>query len=204
MRTVEQQAATATQSQSDSPATQRLVIRVKFVSEEPTPAPLQKRLSKGGLLAVVGVVAIVLGWTGITLLTSEPTTAPAATKTTQAARPQPQPIAPVQPAEPPAVRQPDAPPTPVHEVIPEVPQSALNTIRGTVRVAVLVTIDDSGTVLSATADDPGPSRYFERLSLEAAKKWTFTPASSDEQRRMLLKFNYTRIGVSAHAESPQQ
>jgi TonB family protein len=110
---------------------------------------------------------------------------------------EPEPAPPVDP-EPPRP-QPDAPLSAVNEVAPKVPQSALNTISGTVRVSVRVTVDNGGNVVDATADDGGPSRYFERLSVDAAKKWTFTPASSEGQRTMLVKFNFTREGVTAQA-----
>lgn len=89
--------------------------------------------------------------------------------------------------------------SPIQEVIPSVPRSALDTIRGTVRVSVRVTINEQGAVVAASADDPGPSRYFERLALEASRKWTFTPARMQEPRTMLLRFNFTRDGASARA-----
>lgn len=62
-------------------------------------------------------------------------------------------------------------------------------------------VDKDGTVLIATADEPGPSRYFERLAVEASKKWTFTPADSEAQRIMLVRFNFTRAGTTARANS---
>jgi TonB family protein len=70
-------------------------------------------------------------------------------------------------------------------------------------VSIRVIVDKDGTVIAAAADDPGPSRYFERLSLEAAKKWTFTPAESQAQRVMLVRFNFTREGTTARAHPPQ-
>jgi TonB family protein len=88
-------------------------------------------------------------------------------------------------------------------VIPDVPRSAQKTIRGTVRVSVRVIVDREGTVLAATADDPGPSRYFERLAIQASKKWTFAPTDSEEQRIMLVRFNFTRAGTIARANSLQ-
>jgi TonB family protein len=88
-------------------------------------------------------------------------------------------------------------------VIPDVPRSARETIRGTVRVSVRVTVDKEGTVLVATADDPGPSRYFERLATEASRKWKFAPTDSGEQRTMLVKFNFKRAGTTARADSLQ-
>jgi TonB family protein len=99
--------------------------------------------------------------------------------------------------------QPDAPLSPINEAIPSVPQSALQTIRGTVRVTIRVIIDKQGTVVAATSDIPGPSRYFERLSLEAARKWTFTPADTEDPRVMQVRFHYTREGVTARANPPQ-
>lgn len=60
-------------------------------------------------------------------------------------------------------------------------------------------IDKGGTVVAATADDPGPSRYFERLAVEASRKWTFTPANTEEQRTLLLDFSFTRAGATARA-----
>jgi hypothetical protein len=64
-----------------------------------------------------------------------------------------------------------------------------------------VIVDKKGTVLAATADDPGPSRYFERLAIEASKKWTFAPTDSEEQRTMLLSYNFTRAGTTARANA---
>lgn len=87
----------------------------------------------------------------------------------------------------------------IQEVVPEVPLSARRTIRGRVRVAVRVIVEQDGTVFAALADDPGPSRYFERLAVDAAKKWTFAPASSDEQRLMQVRFVFTRDGTTASA-----
>jgi TonB family protein len=88
-------------------------------------------------------------------------------------------------------------------VIPEVKRSARETIRGTVRVSVRVIVDQEGSVLAATADDPGPSRYFERLAIQASKKWTFAPTDSEEQRIMLVRFAFTRAGTTARASSLQ-
>ena len=100
-------------------------------------------------------------------------------------------------------KQPDASPLIISEVIPDVPRNARETIRGTVRVSVRVIVDKEGTVLVATADDPGPSRYFERLAIQASKKWKFAPTDSGEQRIMLVRFNFRRAGTTARADSLQ-
>jgi TonB family protein len=83
--------------------------------------------------------------------------------------------------------------------MPEVPRAASQTIRGRVKVSVRVIVDRDGTVFAALADNPGPSRYFERLAMEAAKKWTFPPADTEAQRLVLLRFEFTRDGTTARA-----
>ena len=182
---------------SDTPPTNRLVIRIKLPKQGTPPAPARSRLRNGALLLILGPVAALLIWGGISIFSSEPTPAPAPAPST------PAPVVSVAPPVEPEVQlQPDAPPTPVNEVVPAPSPGARNTIRGTIRVTVRVTIDKQGAVLAATADEPGPSRYFERLSLEAARKWTFTPASSEEQRVMLVRFYFKRSGTTARASSP--
>jgi TonB family protein len=99
--------------------------------------------------------------------------------------------------------EPDEAPSPVKEVLPVVPRSALQTIRGTIRVSVRVIVDKEGTVIAATPIDPGPSRYFERLAIGASKKWTFAPAHAEAQRTVLVRFNFTREGTTARANPLQ-
>ena len=52
---------------------------------------------------------------------------------------------------------------------------------------------------NALLKDPGPSSYFARLAKEAAKKWTFAPADEPDTREWLLRFEFTRGGVTAGA-----
>jgi len=183
----------ATETPTDTPSTDRLVIRIKLApKEEPVPPPPSARSNKGAMALAAGVVAVLLGWFGIGNLRSDPPP-PAVTAKAPSTAPVPTPV------EPEVQQQPDAPPSAVNEVIPDVPKSALNTIRGTIRVVVRVDIDQQGTVVAATSADSGPSRYFERLSIEASKKWTFTPANADDQRVMLVQFNFTRGGAMANA-----
>jgi TonB family protein len=85
------------------------------------------------------------------------------------------------------------------EVMPTVAQSALDTVRGTIRVALRVDIDREGAVVAVTSEEPGPSRYFERRCIDAAKKWAFAPAQTDEPRSMRIRFAITRSGVTASA-----
>jgi TonB family protein len=87
----------------------------------------------------------------------------------------------------------------IHEVIPTVPQGARLTVSGTVRVSVRVIIDPDGTVFAALTEQPGPSRYFERLAIDAAKQWTFAPAETGAQRIAVVRFAFTRDGATARA-----
>lgn len=206
------------ESQSGTPPARRLVVRIKIPKGTP-PAPVERRLNRGALLLTLVAAAGLLIWVGVSLLRTDPAPAPAATVTvptpapSEAApviteEPVPEPAAEAVEArsakvEPPARPRADAPPSPVKEVIPNVPRSARETIRGTIRVSIRVILDKEGAVLAATADEPGPSRYFERLSVEAAKKWIFTPADRGEQRVMLVRFYFKRSGTSARASSLQ-
>jgi TonB family protein len=92
----------------------------------------------------------------------------------------------------------DASPSVVHEQIPIVPRSALETIHGHVKVAVLVIVDPSGNVVDALLENPGPSSYFARVAREAARKWKFAPADTQDSREWLLRFEFTRGGTTGH------
>jgi len=94
-----------------------------------------------------------------------------------------------------------APPSTVHEVMPDVPLRAQRTIRGHIKVWVRVIVNQDGSVFAATPDRAGSSRYFERLALEAAKKWTFPPADTPAERLMQIHFDFSREGTTARAVS---
>jgi TonB family protein len=103
------------------------------------------------------------------------------------------------------VARPASVPSPVlHQEIPDVPRSARDTIRGRINVVVRVTVDRSGKVVSAALENPGPSRYFARLALAAAKKWKFAPADQQSSRKWVLQFQFTRGRTTAHATPQRQ
>jgi TonB family protein len=84
------------------------------------------------------------------------------------------------------------------QVVPDVPQSARDTIRGTVRVSVRLSVDTAGNVTEAELDLPGPSKYFARLALEAAQQWKFDPPKMQGQNVLsdwLLNFQFTGQGT---------
>jgi len=64
----------------------------------------------------------------------------------------------------------------VQQVLPDAPQKARDTIQGKVRISVKVHVDESGRVIQAAFDSPGPSQYFAGLALKAAQLWKFAPA----------------------------
>ncbi len=91
----------------------------------------------------------------------------------------------------------------LRQVIPDVPWSARRTIRGHIKVWVRVIVDPDGSVFAAVLDRTGPSRYFQRLALDAAKKWTFPSVSasvSTPSRRLIqVRFDFGRDGTSGRA-----
>jgi len=188
------------ESQPESLPLRRLVVRVKIPVEGPPPAPVKPPLNRTALLLTAVAIAALLAWLGVRIFRAEPGEVPAAA-TERPAIVQPQPPAPI-PASPevaPAVSdQPSSQPSSaINEVIPDVSRNALNTISGTIRVSIRVIVAKDGSVIAATADESGPSRYFARLATEAAKQWTFGPSDSQERRVKLLRFYFKRAGVTA-------
>lgn len=84
----------------------------------------------------------------------------------------------------------------IHRVVPDAPQSALDTIRGTVRVSIKVSVTPSGDVSVATIDSPGPSRYFAKLAQQAAQQWKFAPTSGTAGD-WILRFEFSNTGAKA-------
>ena len=93
-----------------------------------------------------------------------------------------------------------APRVGIHQEFPDVPQQVRQNIHGHLRVAVRVIIDKDGSVFAALIDQPGSSRYFERLAIEAAKKWTFPAADTEASRLKLVRFDFTRDGTTGQAD----
>jgi TonB family protein len=85
----------------------------------------------------------------------------------------------------------------VREVMPDVSASARATITGKVKVKVRVQVDPAGNVTATDFDSPGPSKYFARAALQAAKRWKFVPADASGQaaREWVLRFEFGRSGT---------
>lgn len=88
----------------------------------------------------------------------------------------------------------------VQQVMPEVIPSARRTIQGRIRVRVNVNVGPDGGVKNATLEAAGPSKYFARVALEAARRWKFVSTENkSEERKWTLQFSFTRERTSATA-----
>ena len=180
---------------------------------KPTPSMATSRNPRALLATALGVVVILaLGWTGLRMVRSHQTPAPPpasespASQTAGAAAPAAADgREPVSRALPPKTgRSSLSTPQPaLIEVIPDVPQTARRTITGHINVWVRVIVDQDGSVFAATADKGGPSRYFQRLAIDAARKWTFPPVDAQPRRLMEIRFEFTRDGTSGRAVTVQ-
>jgi TonB family protein len=87
----------------------------------------------------------------------------------------------------------------VHRVLPQVSAGALRTVRGTIKVRARVTVDSAGNVTKARIESGGPSKYFSRIALEAARDWKFAPAQAGESgdREWNLQFDFNRKKTDA-------
>jgi serine/threonine-protein kinase len=81
------------------------------------------------------------------------------------------------------------------EVIPDVFKSARESIEGQISVKVRVAVDPAGNVSDASFDYPGPSKYFSKVSMQAAQQWKFEPAQSDS-RVWVLQFLFKQTGTT--------
>ena len=94
-----------------------------------------------------------------------------------------------------------------HQVLPDVPQSARNTITGTVKVVVQAQVDSTGKVTSANLKSGGSSKYFAGLALKAAPRWEFSPPEIDGQpaaSTWLIQFRFRRTGIQAAAQKSKR
>jgi TonB family protein len=93
------------------------------------------------------------------------------------------------------------------QVLPEVSESARNTITGRIKIPVRVSVDAAGRVTDAKLASHSGSKYFSRQALEAARQWTFTPAQMNGKAvasEWNLHFQFARTGpqVSASEARP--
>ena len=126
---------------------------------------------------------------------------PTAPAGTSAATPAPTNPVPAQPAKKPTAAGGSG--TVSHQVMPDIPQSAKNTIHGTIKVVVRVEADSSGKVTSAKFKSSGSSHYFAGKAMSAAEKWEFTPPEVNGQpvaSTWLVQFHFRRSGTDASSQ----
>jgi TonB family protein len=87
----------------------------------------------------------------------------------------------------------------VERATPHISPSAQRTISGKLKVRVRVEVDAAGNVTEAKLKDAGPSQYFARAALEAARRWKFAPANGEIRRGWTLLFAFTRARTEMSA-----
>ena len=174
----------------------------------PVRKPPHARAQQVALVAVAVTVALI--WTGVRMFRAHHTPAVPPAEALQGLPPQ------TADTTAPAAAQPRAPVTAVssakyarseagsassalHEVIPDVPHSARRTVRGHINVWVRVIVGQDGSVIAASTDRNGPSRYFQKLAIDSAKQWTFPAADTPTHRLMQIRFDFSHEGTTAHA-----
>ena len=88
----------------------------------------------------------------------------------------------------------------LERVMPRVSPSAMRTIEGRFSVGVRVKVDALGRVTDAKLVSRGPSQYFARLSVDAARDWKFRPAQVQDRAvasEWNLRFGFRRSGIDA-------
>lgn len=127
--------------------------------------------------------------------------APAAAPTSEAGAPAPKAAAP-EPA--PTAKTPtNADGEVLHQVMPDLSQSAKNTIHGTIKISVVVDVGPSGKVIAARFKSAGPSRYFAGKTQAAAEQWQFSPPRENGEptpSSWLLQFRLRRNGTEASSQ----
>jgi TonB family protein len=90
----------------------------------------------------------------------------------------------------------------IERKMPVITPQARRTIHGTVTVAVRAAVDAQGTVSDVSFKSEGPSKYFAKAALEAARGWTFKPAEKNGEpvkSEWVLCFKFRQRGDEAAA-----
>ena len=90
----------------------------------------------------------------------------------------------------------------IQQILPDVARSARNTVHGRIKITVRASVDSSGKVVATKFVTRGPSKYFARLSQQAAERWTFRPpqvSGQDVSSQWNLRFEFTRTSTDAQS-----
>jgi TonB family protein len=194
-------------AESDKAPTVRLVIRARILSDAPPPKRgLFESFDRRALLVASVVGLLVLAVIMLSVFNHDTRSSPLAHEPAKTAAQAPSStlmpateLAPTKHVDAKSPEEPHAEAT-IKEVLPTVSRGSLQTIHGTIKVTIRTLVNQDGTVRAATSHIPGPSRYFERVALQAAKKWTFAPTSEPSPRTVFVRFNFTRGGVTADVD----
>jgi hypothetical protein len=160
------------------------------------PPPPDKSTGQRGIMTIMFLVLLAAVWADLRLFRAHSSFRGSSPEAAQASAPG---AAVVLPGAAPKPTAQLPAPAAVHEQLPDVSRSALRTIHGRIRIAVLVAVDRSGTVIEAHLKTTGPSSYFAGLARDAARKWAFAAAAQPGTRQWLLRFEFTNRGVTAVA-----
>jgi TonB family protein len=166
--------------------------------------PGTKGKRRGGRMAAAVIIALVLIAAGVRRFRHSPQTQQSAS-TTATQPSSTSPLPPTQPASALASRTNASVGrgAVAHQVLPDVPRRARETISGTVNVKVKVAVDTSGVVSHAALVSSGGSGYFANEALQAARKWVFTPPTVDGKAvpsEWSLRFEFKRNGTKAASQ----
>lgn len=184
-------------STAEAPSAAQPVVRKIVV------APPNHRKRNLSLAAAASVLVGVGGWMSFsepsptapqaTLASvTPPVTPPAVIETT------PEPVAEVLPEAP--IEMEVTPKAVLYEAKPNVPQDISDKIRDPIDVTLRVLVDASGDVMGALMENPGRNKSLARLADTAAREWKFAETEQEDPRVWLLRFEFTRDGVTASAK----
>ncbi len=86
----------------------------------------------------------------------------------------------------------------LQEIPPDVSPGARRTITGRIKVTARVSLDSSGNISRVTLTSPGPSKYFAKQALAAARQWKFSPAQVNghpSASEWVLRFQFSRTST---------
>jgi len=191
------------------------VVAPKVVAPKIVPpksvSPKNTRKRNVSLAIATTVVIAAFGWTRYSdtsqadpqpSIVSTPTPEPVAPVVVAATpEPTPAPVEPVAPVATQAVVEESTPSSVLHEAWPKVPPTLSEKIQDPVDVTVRVLVDSSGAVMGALMEDSGPAKFksLARLADAAAREWKFAETEEQSARVWLLRFEFTRDGVTAVA-----
>jgi TonB family protein len=168
-------------------------------ARQPSTVPMDNlRRSPLRPVVILGIALTLLFAALVLARGSKPRPAAAPAMSTQA---QPNPSPPAAPAE-------SASPTSegkgrvLRRVPPDISQHAVGTIRGTIKVAIRLSVNSAGEVTQARVKSARSRRYFATRSLDAARQWKFDPPQRNGHpvaSQWILRFEFSSASTQDSA-----